>query len=380
MAAKKKSAKRNPAAAGARAKSAAKRTTTVSSKKAPPNGKASSKASKAAQRPTKAAAKAAGTPGPKRSAKKLAKTPRRRASSSPGELDLLRDREPRLVESATMMQAFAMATRTQGRTIGFVPTMGALHLGHRALLREARQRADIVVASIFVNPLQFGPSEDLSRYPRNLENDVDICRAEGVDIIFAPPATEMYPEGFQTHVRSGPLSTTMEGASRPTHFEGMLTVVNLLFQIVRPHFAVFGEKDYQQLSLVRRMVRDLRVPVEVVPIPVIRDVDGLALSSRNAYLNAEERQRATCLYRALMAAQDEAQSGEVSSARFIAAARAVLDETPGFATDYVEVRDPLTLEPMAELTKTARILMAGKLGPVRLLDNGPIFAGVRRSA
>ena len=282
-----------------------------------------------------------------------------------------------VVSEAGAVQARMMNARAAGATVGFVPTMGALHDGHAALLDEARRRADVVVASIFVNPKQFAPTEDLSRYPRTLEEDRALCDACGVDVLFVPTPAEMYPVGFDTVVKAGAVGSMLEGASRPGHFDGVLTVVLALFHIVQPHFAVFGEKDYQQLTLLRRMVRDLRVPVEIVPMPVIRDVDGLALSSRNRLLSPEDRKRATILYRALMAAQDEAQRGVVEAERFVRAARAVLDDAEGVDVDYVEVRDPKTLEPVMEIGRGARVLLAAKLGGVRLIDNGPLFADVR---
>lgn len=282
-----------------------------------------------------------------------------------------------VVTSMAAVQARMMAERARGCTIGFVPTMGALHAGHAALLDEARRRADLVVCSVFVNPKQFGANEDLSRYPRRLEADRALCEACGVDVILAPAAEEVYPPGFDTSLRAGRMGSLLEGAARPGHFDGVLTVVALLFAVVQPHFAVFGEKDFQQLTLIRRMVRDLRLTVEIVPMPVIRDVDGLALSSRNAYLSAEERPRAAALYRALMAAQDEAQRGVTDTARLVRAARAVLDATPGLTPDYVEARDPRTLNPVATLERDARLLLAARLGGVRLIDNGPLFAGVR---
>lgn len=275
-----------------------------------------------------------------------------------------------------------MGARARGLTIGFVPTMGALHTGHAKLLDEARRRADVLVASIFVNPKQFAPGEDLAKYPRPREEDRALCEACGVDVLFTPSAEEVYPPGFDTTVKAGALGSILEGAARPGHFDGVLTVVNLLFAVVQPHFAVFGEKDFQQLALVRRMVRDLRMPIEIVPMPVLRDVDGLALSSRNAYLAPPDRARATALYRALMAAQDEAQKGVVEAERFVRAARAVLDDVAGADVDYVEVLHPKTLQrldrvPSVQAGGEARLVMAVRLGGVRLLDNGPLFAGVR---
>ena len=285
---------------------------------------------------------------------------------------------PRVIESTALMQAVSMALRGQGKTIGFVPTMGALHDGHLALIREARQRADVVVVSIFVNPLQFGPNEDLSRYPRTFEADRLLCHAAGVDLIFMPDVRSMYPAGFQTTVKAGALAERLEGKERPGHFDGVLTVVSKLFHLVQPHFAVFGEKDYQQLLLVRRMVRDLHMPVEIVAMPVIREVDGLALSSRNAYLSPAMRARATCLFQALTAAQDLAASGERRARSLVAAAKRVLKSTPELEPQYVVVVDPETLEPLDELSGPARVLVAGHLGKrprVRLIDNAPLFLG-----
>lgn len=275
------------------------------------------------------------------------------------------------------MQAVALALRQQGKTIGFVPTMGALHEGHLALVREARQRADIVVVSVFVNPLQFNKQADLARYPRTLETDLIKCRSAGVDVVFVPDASGMYPPGFETRVQPGQLAKRLEGKSRPGHFEGVTTVCAKLFALVQPHFSVFGEKDYQQLLIVRRMVRDLHLPLEVVALPVMRDVDGLALSSRNARLSAAQRKKATCLYRALMAAQDKVQDGERRARPIAAAARKVLAATSGFETDYVAVVDPDTLEPVDQIGAVARVLLSGSFGTgkkqVRLIDNGPLF-------
>jgi pantoate--beta-alanine ligase len=317
----------------------------------------------------RARTKQSSTPASKKKARRRPAPPRR---SEPDEARALV-----VVDDPAAMQGRALAERGRGKTIAFVPTMGALHAGHAALLAEARRRADVVVCSIFVNPKQFGPNEDLARYPRPFEADRRLCDACGVDVVFAPRPDAMYPAGFETEVRGGALSGILDGAVRPGHFDGVLTVVALLFSIVQPHCALFGEKDFQQLTLIRRMVGDLRWPVEIVPMPVVRDVDGLALSSRNAYLGADDRRKATCLYRALMAAQDEVQHGVDDVARIQGAARAVLDATPGFSCDYVEIRDPLTLAPLSRLDRDARLLLAGRLGGVRLIDNGPLFHTVR---
>jgi pantoate--beta-alanine ligase len=290
---------------------------------------------------------------------------------------------PRLIDSTALMQAVANALRMGGKTIGFVPTMGALHPGHLALIREARQRADVVVVSVFVNPKQFDKPADLSAYPRTLETDLAKCRTEGVDVIFAPRAHAMYPAGFDTSVTSTALARRWEGRSRKGHFDGVCTVCLKLFNLVRPHFAVFGEKDYQQLQIIRRMVRDLSLPLEIVPFPVVRDTDGLALSSRNERLTNTARARATCLYRALVAAQDRVQEGVTSSRSIESSARAVLMETSGFARDYCAVVDPNTLERVTEVRDVSRLLIAGSFGTgrrqVRLLDNGPLFPGVERA-
>lgn len=280
-----------------------------------------------------------------------------------------------VVKTASEVQARMLAARARGATIGFVPTMGALHGGHAALLDEARRRADVVVCSIFVNPAQFDNPDDLARYPRVLEADLALCRACGVDWVFAPDAAEIYPPGFDTRIVAGGMARELEGADRPGHFDGVLTVVNLLLSIVQPHFAVFGEKDYQQLQLVRRMVRDFRIPVEIVPMPVIRDIDLVALSSRNGRLSPAGREAARALSKALVAGQDALQRGERSARAIVDAARAVLTSTPGVTPHYVEVRDA-RLQPVTQLEKEARLLIAATVEGVRLIDNGPLFPGV----
>ena len=261
------------------------------------------------------------------------------------------------------------ALRAAGRKVALVPTMGALHDGHRELIRHARRAPGAVVpaVSIFVNPLQFGPGEDLERYPRPLEADLEACREEGVELVFLPGVQDMYPEGADTTVVPGPIGDRLEGAVRPGHFAGVLTVVAKLFHIVAPDFAFFGEKDYQQLVLVKKMVRDLDFPLSVVGVPTVREPDGLALSSRNAYLSADDRRRAPVLQRALAA-------GAAVSARgpqaVLDAARAVLAEEPAVALDYLELTDPdLGPDPQAG---RARLLVAARIGGTRLIDNVPI--------
>jgi pantoate--beta-alanine ligase len=268
--------------------------------------------------------------------------------------------------------------RSVDRPVVLVPTMGALHAGHAALLAAARQTAGngSVVASIFVNPLQFGEGEDLDRYPRTFGADLELCAREGVDVVFAPAVDEIYPGGEpQVTVEPGPLGSTLEGEVRPGHFRGVLTVVCKLFGLVRPDLAVFGQKDYQQLVLVRRMSRDLCLGVEVLGIPTVREPDGLALSSRNRYLDAAERGRATILCRALEAAGERASYG-LPAARW--AAMRVLDEDPDLELDYLAIRTP-ELEPVAEQHPTeptdARVLVAARIGATRLIDNRPIVLG-----
>jgi pantoate--beta-alanine ligase len=361
---KKKTAKK---ATTTTAKQAAKKTT---AKRAAPQKAAKTTTKAATKATTKAAAKTTKTIAAKASAKKAAAT-RASAGVHAG------PRDATVLTTSSDVQARMMWARAQGLTIGFVPTMGALHAGHAALIDEARRRADIVVVSIFVNPKQFGPKEDLSRYPRPLDADVALCARCGVDYVFHPGVDEVYPAGFDTKIVAGALAADLEGAARPGHFDGVLTVVNLLFSIVQPHFAVFGEKDYQQLQLVRRMVADLRMPVEVVAMPVVRDVDGLALSSRNAFLSADDRAKATCVYRALMAGQDAVQRGEKDPGAIATAARSVLRAVEGAEVAYAAVRDAKTLKAIDKLEQPGRLLLAVKLGGVRLIDNGPLFPDVR---
>jgi pantoate--beta-alanine ligase len=277
--------------------------------------------------------------------------------------------EPTVVRDRAALAAEVAALRAAGRTVALVPTMGALHDGHRALLAAARGLADTVVVSIFVNPLQFGPSEDLDRYPRTFEADLRACAEEGAALVFAPTADVMYGAGAQVTVQPGPLGDQLEGASRPGHFAGVLTVVAKLFGLVRPDVAVFGEKDYQQLTLIRRMVADLDLGVRVVGAQTVREPDGLARSSRNRYLSATERQAAGALSAALRAA---AAAGS-SPAAALAAGHAVLAAEPGVQLDYLELRAP-DLGP-APATGPARMLVAARVGSTRLIDNYPIELG-----
>lgn len=264
------------------------------------------------------------------------------------------------------------ALRSTGRTIGFVPTMGALHEGHLELVRRAKRTNQVVVVSIFVNPLQFGAGEDLDAYPRTLDADVELLRSEGVALVFAPSAADMYPDGPRTTVQPGPLGAELEGASRPTHFAGMLTVVAKLLQIVAPHEAFFGEKDYQQLALIRQLVRDLNFDVKIVPVPTVREADGLAMSSRNRYLEPAQRELATTLSAALLAGT---RSGAAGPQAVLDAARSVLAAAPEIALDYLELR-AADLGPAPE-TGNARLLVAARVGTTRLIDNAPVQLGVQ---
>ena len=284
-----------------------------------------------------------------------------------------RQRSMQTIHSPALMQAAVMALRQSRATIGFVPTMGSLHLGHIKLIEEARRRCDVLIVSIFVNPRQFDRQADLQAYPRQLEADEMKCSAVGVDIIFAPSVEQMYPPGFDSSVEVDQLSRGQCGASRPGHFKGMLTVVTKLFNITRPHFAIFGEKDFQQLQLVRRMVLDLCTPIEILAMPVLREPDGLAMSSRNQRLNDDERAQATGLFRAIEAAQKLVERGEKKSSALLAAARAELQARPLLREDYVQIVDPHSLKQVDMIEQQARIMIAANLGQVRLIDNGPLI-------
>jgi pantoate--beta-alanine ligase len=263
------------------------------------------------------------------------------------------------------------ALRHTGRRVMLVPTMGALHDGHLALVRAAKRvPGSVVVVSIFVNPLQFGAGEDLDAYPRTLDDDLALLRDEGVEIVFAPTAAAMYPDGLRTTVQPGPLAAELEGGARPTHFAGVLTVVLKLLQIVRPDRVFFGEKDYQQLVLIRQMATDLNVGVEVIGVPTVRESDGLAMSSRNRYLDPEQRELAGTLSAALLAGMHAAPAGVQAA---LTAARAVLDAVPALSVDYLELRDP-GLGP-APADGSGRLLVAARLGKTRLLDNIAVEIG-----
>ncbi|MFQ3632928.1 pantoate--beta-alanine ligase [Roseiflexus sp.] len=254
-------------------------------------------------------------------------------------------------------------------TVGLVPTMGYLHEGHLSLVRRARSENDYVITTIFVNPTQFGPSEDLARYPRDLPRDLALLEAEKVDLVFAPDVAEMYPPGFGTFVDAGPIAALLEGAARPGHFRGVATVVCKLFNITTPHRAYFGQKDAQQTLVIRRMTRDLNLPVEIVVCPIVREPDGLAMSSRNVYLNPEERRAATVLFRALQAVQERFRAGERNGDELRAAMRAVIDAEPLARADYVSIADLEDLHELDEVTDSALASLAVRIGTTRLIDN-----------
>ena len=275
----------------------------------------------------------------------------------------------RIIRDIREMQAASRAARIQGSAIGFVPTMGALHPGHLSLVHRARALASLVVVSIFVNPLQFGPAEDFNQYPRALEADCAKLEAEDVDIVFAPSVQQMYPAEATTVVHVEGLSDKLDGRSRPGHFRGVSTVVAKLFHIVQPDYAVFGQKDAAQVAVLRRMVRDLNMDVELVVAPIAREASGLALSSRNAYLTAEQRRQALVLHRALLQVASRADSGETTADKLRAAALTVLASEPAAKLDYLEIVHPDTLEPVADLAQGALVAVAASFGATRLIDN-----------
>jgi len=259
--------------------------------------------------------------------------------------------------------------RTGGKSVGFVPTMGALHEGHLSLIRRARDENDVVVVSIFVNPTQFGPHEDFDRYPRQIEKDREICEQEGVNVLFAPPASEMYPAGYATYVLQERYTEPFEGKIRTGHFHGVCTICAKLFNLVRPDVAYFGQKDYQQSVVVCRMVRDLNFDVEIRLCPIVRETDGLAMSSRNSYLSAEERRQATCLYKALRKAEEMFEAGERNVAPLIAAMEQVFAEHPLAKVDYIAVVNPDSLREIRRIESEAIVLVAARIGETRLIDN-----------
>jgi pantoate--beta-alanine ligase len=267
------------------------------------------------------------------------------------------------------MRAGSRAIRRAGKRLGFVPTMGALHEGHLSLVRAARAASDVVAASIFVNPTQFGPNEDLAKYPRSFERDCELLKREGVELLFAPAVEEMYPAGAVTWVTVEELSSKLDGRSRPGHFRGVTTVVAKLFHIVEPDSAFFGQKDAAQVAIIRQMVRDLNLPVEIVVGAIVREADGLAMSSRNAYLDPAQRKQALVLHRSLMRVQKLVREGERNAARLIAAGREAFAAEKSVRLDYFEVVNPETLDTVEDVSGGALVAVAGYVGNTRLIDN-----------
>jgi pantoate--beta-alanine ligase len=275
----------------------------------------------------------------------------------------------KIIQDPGEMQRLVEEYRHAGKSLGLVPTMGALHEGHLSLIRRCRAENDVEIMSLFVNPAQFNRRDDLDRYPRDLEGDSRMAQAAGVDIIFAPTVAGMYPKGYMTYVTVEQLTERWEGASRPGHFRGVATVCAKLFTICRPHRAYFGQKDYQQSLVVRRMVADLNLDLEIVVLLTVREPDGLALSSRNVLLGPEERRQATVLSQALFHAQDAVRAGERDAGLLAAAIEAHIRSAPLAVLDYVGVCDPETLEPLSEISGKAVAVVAASFGPIRLIDN-----------
>lgn len=268
------------------------------------------------------------------------------------------------------VQKYLISEKMNRKKISFVPTMGYLHEGHLSLMREGRKYGDILVVSIFVNPTQFGPNEDLDRYPRDFEGDVEKCKSVGVDVIFYPTNENMYPENFQTYVTVEKVTKNLCGLSRPTHFRGVATVVAKLFNIVQPDYAFFGEKDFQQLVVIKQMVRDLNFPIKIIGCPIVREPDGLAMSSRNAYLSSEERKQALCLYKSILKVKELFEKGERNSQKLIEAAKSVITKHPLAKIDYVKIVDINTMEDIeGEINKDALYAVAVWIGKTRLIDN-----------
>ncbi len=273
------------------------------------------------------------------------------------------------LSTVAAMKAACRATSRAGKTLGFVPTMGALHEGHFSLVRASRSRCDVTAVSIFVNPLQFGPTEDLDKYPRTLERDAAMLEKLGVELLFTPTVEEMYPKGAKTYVVVDQLSDRLDGASRPGHFRGVATVVTKLFETVGPDYAFFGQKDAVQVAVLRKMVRDLDMDVQVVVCPIVREADGLAMSSRNVYLSPEERKQALVLHRALMRVQKAADHGERDAAKLLELGKQLVAEEPGARLDYLAVVDPDTVEPVEDVGRGALVAVAAYFGNTRLIDN-----------
>jgi pantoate--beta-alanine ligase len=274
-----------------------------------------------------------------------------------------------IIRTVNEMKEFSSRSRKAGKTIAFVPTMGFFHEGHLSLMREGRKRGDLLIISLFVNPTQFGPKEDFKNYPRDFERDRKMAEEVGVDILFAPEASDMYPPDHQTIVRVEKVTQNLCGRSRPTHFQGVTTVVLMLFEMVMPHVAIFGEKDYQQLATIQQMVRDLHLSVEVLGMPTVREADGLAMSSRNKYLQPDERKAARSLYRSLQEVKELLQKGERKADRILDEVNGILQSEPLVRIDYVQICDAHTLQDVDRVEGDVVVALAAYLGKTRLIDN-----------
>jgi pantoate--beta-alanine ligase len=283
-----------------------------------------------------------------------------------------------VIKDAKVMQQRAEELRLSGRVLSFVPTMGFFHQGHLELMRVAKKHSDVVIISIFVNPMQFGPAEDLSTYPRDLQGDLSKARQEGVDFAFIPSVEELYAHGFETKVCVEKLTKHLCGLQRPTHFDGVTTVVAKLFNITKPHLAFFGKKDFQQLAVISRMVEDLNMDVRIVGVPTVREADGLAMSSRNAYLSPEERKSALCLKKSLDLAREMVRQGERKSGAIIKAVENLILSSPYTQIDYVNLCDPFTLEDVETVAAETLLALAVKVGKTRLIDNSVLVTDEKK--
>ena len=274
-----------------------------------------------------------------------------------------------IVKEIEKMTALSQKWHQAGKIIAFVPTMGYFHQGHLSLISEGKKQGDVLVVSLFVNPIQFGPKEDLAAYPRDLQRDASLAEKQGTDVLFVPEEKEMYPEGYQTYVEVTQLTKYLCGVSRPGHFKGVTTVVAKLFNIIRPHIAIFGLKDYQQYIVIKRMVMDLNYPIKIIGCPIIREPDGLAMSSRNVYLTSKQRTSALSLYKSLNIAQEMVNKGEKKAKTIIEAVTTFIQKRPYTKIDYVKLCDPETLEELEEIRGNALLALAVKVGKARLIDN-----------
>lgn len=275
----------------------------------------------------------------------------------------------RVIKDINEMRVYALKVKGHGKSIGFVPTMGYLHEGHLSLVEAARKKSDIVVVSIFVNPLQFGPREDFARYPRKLARDKKLLKNFDVDVLFLPEASKMFPREYKTYVEVEGLSKKMCGRSRPAHFRGVTTIVAKLFNIVCPDMAFFGEKDFQQLVIIKRMAKDLNLPVKIMGLPIVREFDGLAMSSRNEYLIPKERKLATVLYRALSLGKEEIEKGERNSNKILLRMRSLIGTVPSIRLDYIVIAEPEKLEEVKKIKGRVLLALAAYVGKARLIDN-----------